>query len=320
MPQKQKDVLQGRFGLKNGETETLQKIGDGFGVTRERVRQIEREGLSNLQPQKKQDYLQEAFTQFVKHLEKNGGLKREDLLFRELGGDEFQNHVRFLLTLGDPFNRFSENEDVFAFWALEKDIYQKVAAVVGDSLKKFTEAKKPLPEDILFAGVPIDSPAFFLSSLEITKKIEKGPLGEFGLVSWPEVKPRGVRDAAFLALKKTGRPLHFREIAGVAGGLSGFSEQRPVLPQTVHNELIRDERFILVGRGVYGLKDWGYMPGTVKDVIVYVLKNNKKPMAREEILEEVQKQRLVKANTVFLNLGDKNYFSRNNNGHYTLKA
>ncbi len=46
--EKEKQVLQLRFGLEDGITRTLQEIGDLFGVTRERIRQIEEKAENKL--------------------------------------------------------------------------------------------------------------------------------------------------------------------------------------------------------------------------------------------------------------------------------
>ena len=43
-----RDVILRRFGLKNGRPETLESIGQGYGITRERVRQIEEYAIKNL--------------------------------------------------------------------------------------------------------------------------------------------------------------------------------------------------------------------------------------------------------------------------------
>src|SRR3990167_4119778 len=43
-----KDIISRRFGLKNGRKETLESIGKSYGITRERVRQIEELTLANL--------------------------------------------------------------------------------------------------------------------------------------------------------------------------------------------------------------------------------------------------------------------------------
>ena len=119
-----------------------------------------------------------------------------------------------------------------------------------------------------------------------------------------------MKDKAYLVFKKENKPLHFTEVASLIDS---------ALPQTVHNELIKDSRFVLVGRGIYALKEWGYERGYVKDVIFKVLKSAQKPLDREEILEKVLEQRIVKKNTVLLNLSNKNYFLRTSEGNYTIK-
>ena len=48
MDKREAAVLRMRFGLDNEETKTLKKIGESLGLTRERVRQIERNSLEKL--------------------------------------------------------------------------------------------------------------------------------------------------------------------------------------------------------------------------------------------------------------------------------
>jgi DNA-directed RNA polymerase delta subunit len=72
-----------------------------------------------------------------------------------------------------------------------------------------------------------------------------------------------VRDFAYLAVKKHGSPLHFREVASLIEKM--FNRAAHVA--TTHNELIKDPRFVLVGRGMYALREWGYTQGVVRDVI-----------------------------------------------------
>jgi hypothetical protein len=321
LPQKQKEVIERRFGLANGERETLQKIGDDFGVSRERIRQIEKEAFWRLEKEKEKGDLKKVFFHFEKYLKDQGGLKREDILLSNLGKSDFQNHVYFLLTLGDPFHRFSETQDLYPFWAQDQGLFYKAKEIVNALFEIFEREKRPLPEDHLLKTeiAKKQDPKIFWACIEIAKKIEKGPLGQIGLVYWPEIKPRGVKDKAYLTLKKIGKPLHFREIAQFSTQFQGECFQnRPILLGTLHNELIRDERFVLVGRGIYALKEWGYIPGTVKDIITEILKKAQRPMSKEEILKEVQKQRLVKQNTVLLNLADKNYFLKTDEGKYIL--
>ncbi len=127
---------------------------------------------------------------------------------------------------------------------------------------------------------------------------------------WPEINPRNIKDKAYLVFKKEKRPLHFREVANLIGP--------DALPQTVHNELIKDQRFVLVGRGLYALKEWGYEEGDVKDVISKILRKVKKPLSKKEILSRVLKQRMVKENTVLINLQNRKHFIRKDDGRYQL--
>ena len=319
LPSRSNEVLSSRFGLNGKAPETLQSIGNDLGITRERVRQLEKSGFLKLQDLKADKNLQKVFSYFEKYLQEKGGLKREDILLCDLGNETNRNFVYFLLVLADMFHRCGDNEELYPFWAQEKKQESVVLSLVKKVKDLFQKEKRPLRFEDLSIESPDCSPVFLSACLEIAKAVEQGPLGNFGLVSWPEVKPRGVRDAAYLVLKKIGQPLHFREIAQTANTLPGeLFTKRKMLPQTIHNELIRDPRFVLVGRGLYGLNEWGYTPGTVKDVIFKVLEASS-PLSKVEVLKEVQKKRVVKPNTVFLNLSDKNCFSKDQSGKYALK-
>jgi hypothetical protein len=75
----------------------------------------------------------------------------------------------------------------------------------------------------------------------------------------------------------------------------------------------------LVGRGLYSLEEWGYAPGVVKDIILKVLREAKEPLAKQDIVSAVSKQRFVKENTILLNLSNKKYFTRTPEGKYIVK-
>ena len=98
LPQRQKKVILRRFGLENREKETLEKIGQDFGVTRERVRQIEVDAFKSLERKKEERDLKKVFSLFEQYLKEKGGLKKEDILLTDLVESKFQNHVFFLLT------------------------------------------------------------------------------------------------------------------------------------------------------------------------------------------------------------------------------
>ncbi|MFH1462147.1 MAG: sigma factor-like helix-turn-helix DNA-binding protein [bacterium] len=303
LPERQRAVISRRFGLNlpvdKSQRETLEFIGKDYGITRERVRQIERDGFSDLQPQV-QKY-QKVFQYFNQYLKGAGGLKKEDLLLEELGEKNQQNQIYFLLSFGSRCQRYGETGDFYPFWVLNQKSLILARNLINSIYNKLEKAGKPLLLKDL-NNCP-------LAFLEISKKIQKGPNGSFGLSHWPEINPRGIKDKAYLVFKEEKKPLHFAQVASFIPAS---------LPQTVHNELIKDNRFVLVGRGLYALAEWGYKQGFVKDVISESLKEVGRPMAKEEIVDKVLKQRLVKENTIILNLSNKKYFSKDSKGFFTL--
>ena len=149
--------------------------------------------------------------------------------------------------------------------------------------------------------------------LKISKLVDSNPLGDWGLTASQNISVRGIRDYAYLIMKKNGSPMHFREVAESISGTFG----KKAHPATTHNELIKDDRFVLVGRGMYGLKEWGYRTGVVKDVIRDLI-HERGPLTKEEIIEAVLKERYLKENTILVNLSNKDYFAKNDDGKYIL--
>jgi hypothetical protein len=305
LPSRQKEIILRRFGFKGKERETLESIGKGFGITRERVRQIQEDAFERMK--RKIGKYKKVFSNFEKYLQKRGGIKKEDILLKELGSGKWQKEVYFLLTLAGKFKRYPEKKEHFCFWALDEDSVLKAKNAIKNLISKLEEIKKPVFfKDLNFFSL---KKPVFTSYLEITKRIQKNKEGLYGLKEWPEINPRGIRDKAYLVLRKVKKPLHFTEITKLIEGAH---------LQTVHNELIRDGRFVLIGRGIYALKEWGYEPGLVKDVIIRLLKE-KGALSKEEILENVLKKRMVKKNTILLNLSNRKYFLRDSKGRYYLK-
>ncbi len=227
-----------------------------------------------------------------------------------MGKEKNQRQVYFLLSLDERFKRLSENENFCSLWTINDSAIPNAEKTIDFILKKMDEIKKPLTFQEIKNLQTIEDDNILLSYLEISKNIQKNADGLYGKKDWPEINPKGIKDKAYLIFKKTRKPLHFTDVAKSINGS---------LTQTVHNELIRDARFVLVGRGIYALSEWGYQPGQVKDVLVKILKDSKKPLTKEEILNQALKQRMVKENTVFLNLSNKNYFQRNSEGRYTIR-
>jgi DNA-directed RNA polymerase delta subunit len=135
-------------------------------------------------------------------------------------------------------------------------------------------------------------------------------------MKWPIVNPKNIRDKIYVILKQNGKHMHFNDIAGAIKE-SDF-KRKDVTTQAIHNELIKDKRFVLIGRGIYALKEWGYERGTVADIISDVLKTAGEPLHRDEIVKRVLKSRYVKETTILLNLQSKPQFKRVAKATYTL--
>ena len=332
IPVRNKDVVSRRFGLKNGKKETLESIGKSYGITRERVRQIEEFAVNQLRKVADENQDVERYVALTKniidrvpwrakappgdHSESGNGVMKERDLFKAFSGSGADSAVNsslvFVLSLSRDLVRFSENDDFHTFWAVSSGALNNFKNLASECVSFLEKSGRPVLENDFtpLAG----KPTTFLS---ISKAVGKNIFHEVGLVSWPEVKPKGVRDKAYLVLKKDNAPKHFGEIAKLIN-TSGFNGKK-ANTQTVHNELIKDSRFILVGRGTYALSDWGYKAGTVKDVLVDLLRSSSKPIAKAALVSKVLDSRMVKENTILLNLQDSKIFIKNENGTYSLR-
>ena len=334
LPERTRVVISRRFSLnKSGKPETLEAIGKSYGITRERVRQIENDGMKRarkvLENPEIKDEFKKIRSYFEKKIEAAGGVKEERKLLEEISSIEQKDNILFLLSLSDSLVREKEDDNFHPFWALNKDLASGAKKVSADFVKSLKEGGEPESLESLYAGYKKSGGKFsldaFSSCLEISKDILKTLDGnKIGLKSWPEVNPRTVKDKIKLILKEKEKPLHFKEIADMISGLNeslaGRSNKNKRLhPQTVHNELIRNTDFVLVGRGYYALKDWGYNPGQVKDVIYQVLSASTDALPKEEIVSSVLKQRMVKESTILLNLQNKNFFVRDGEGKYKVR-
>jgi hypothetical protein len=304
LKEREKEVILRRFGLEGRERETLQSIGNSFGITRERVRQIEDAALKKIRS--KIEKHRRIFDNFLNYFKKFGDLRKEERLLEELGGNE-KNELVFLLSLDRRFLRFNQNKEFYSLWTTNLNSLEKVKSLIFSICKKFEREKRLMDLNEISSEFKIKE-KLLEGFLEISKRIQKNKKGLYGLREWPEINPRGIRDKAYLVFKELKRPLHFTEVAKMIEGAN---------LKSVHNELIKDERFVLIGRGIYALKEWGYFPGEVKDVIFKFLKEEG-PLTKEEILERIKKQRIVKETTVLINLAK--YFERDEKGKYRIKT
>ncbi len=323
LPERARDVLEKRYGLgADGDTFTLEAIGQSYGITRERVRQIENHGIASVQKSSTYAEHAELFLELQNLImQMGGGVVAEHVLLDELAPDTItRNHLYFILVVGDAFIKGKENTLYTHRWFTEK----KIAEIVEKALKNVYDT---LNRDDLVSETEIlnrfraelieiadkHNDEMLKSWLAISKQIAKNPLGDWGPADSPNVRVKGIRDYAYLAVKRHGSPMHFKEVSESIKEL--FKHKAHVA--TTHNELIKDARFVLVGRGLYALTEWGYTAGVVKDVLREILAAEG-PLSREELIDKVRKERYVKDNTIVVNLQDANIFKRLSNGNYAL--
>ena len=330
---KQKLVLSSRFGIGNGEAKTLEAIGKNFNITRERVRQIETDAIGIIKKKEKEKILADLINLVNEIIKERGGISSKETLAKELldrfwakpdvSSEEFR--MAGIIFLVSGLKKMKANRETIEAWTAPDFDKKYFNEVVSQLENIFDESKKLLDEEEILKKIhygefskkyPNIQSGHILSFLEASKKFGKNVFGDWGKARWPLIRPRGVREKATLVLLKKNKPLHFRDIGRF---IEEFKlSDKKVHPQTVHNELIRDKRFVLVGRGTYALREWGYEEGTVKDVIVALLKSAGGILSRENIVGGVLKKRKVKKATIAVNLADKKTFEKTKGG-YKLK-
>lgn len=330
LPERNREVLSRRFGIASDGRETLEAIGDSYEITRERVRQIEAAALEILKREENLRSLEDAFAYFADYIASHGHLIREDRLADALGATKYHASVTLILTLGDAFTYHENDAHFHPVWSTDENRFDTARKIVKGLLRYLESQKKPIETQELLqylrGQVPADLggtrvPEIILFSyVDAARDIESNAYDEWGLADWAEITPRGMRDKAYIVLKREGKPLHFVDVADSINR-TDFSylgrKGRKAHPQTVHNELIKDERFVLVGRGLYALQEWGFRSGTVKDVLREVFREHeRRPLTREELIKKVLAKRFVKRNTILLNLQDRASFKRLEDGKY----
>lgn len=331
LSERPRDIIIKRFGLANNDkkAKTLEKIGVEYGITRERVRQIEFEAISKLKNAGKKHCLNQVFEQIREAVENHGGLAGErkitNHLFGEETGDKEENRqiVLFILSLDGKIKKRGETKTHQRVYFYEQKNIEKFKNLIGETEKHLEANKKELDFDEILEITNKyfkKEPFSFLdlkSYLGENKIILENILGKWGHLKWPQINPKSIRDKAYLALKKNKKPLHFVEITNEINKL--WHNKKEANSQTAHNELIKDNRFVLIGRGIYALQEWGYNEGVVLDVIKEILKENNNAMKQNDIIREVLKKRQVKKNTIILNLQNRKYFTKLKEKRFKLK-
>ncbi|MBP6060553.1 MAG: hypothetical protein KA515_00925 [Candidatus Pacebacteria bacterium] len=317
------DVVMHRFGLTaEGNRKTLEEIGKKYNITRERVRQIENVALSLIKKSAAFKGEQAVFDELKQLVHKLGSVVSEQDLLSHISKDKStQNHIHFYLVLSDAFRKHKEDEHFHVRWSIDDETANKVhdslrklyATLKDEDLVPETDMIKKFFEQMKDVADQYKNEEIAKRWLSMSKVVSKNPLGEWGKTSSPNIRTRGVKDYAFLVMRRHGTPLHFKEVADAIS--KTFNKK--IHYATCHNELIKDSRFVLVGRGMYALAEWGYKAGIAREVIRDILKREG-PLTKEDIVIKVNKERYFKKNTILVNLVNPKYFKKNKSGLYTV--
>lgn len=312
--EREREIVSRRFGLFD-RRETLEQIGEMLGITRERVRQLEKAILIRLKiatEDGKISSLGDVERMIIRDLSENGRVARvQNLTERLVGTDkaaEHKSHVAFLAELSPKLTVVDENDHYHHAVGIRENGDEKaVKTSVDEILKTIKKHGEPLHIEALHEKLSYEHPNHVRGLASVSKSL--ATLGDmWGLTKWPTVNPKNIRDKIYVILAENGKPMHFSDIAKAIKE-SDF-KRKNVTTQAIHNELIKDKRFVLIGRGIYALDTWGYSKGTVSDIITAVLREAGEPLHRDEIVRRVLKKRQVKETTILLNLQSKPQFKR----------
>jgi len=319
--EREREIVARRFGLFDRK-ETLEQIGELLGITRERVRQLEKSVIARLKSTGEQGQLphvQDVEAALVRELKQMGDAARVSDLSSRLTAENSrtdQSRIAFLAELCPSLVVIEDNDHYWHAVGIRSTHDEKA---MKSKVTKIVETIKKLGEPALIGDVAKEANIEPVEQARALASISKDLAtlnNRWGLVKWPMVNPKNIRDKIYVILKEHGKHMHFNEIADTIKQ-SDF-KRKDVTTQAIHNELIKDKRFVLIGRGIYALKEWGYKKGTVADIISEVLREAGEPLHRDEIVKRVLKSRFVKETTILLNLQGKSQFKRVAKATYEL--
>jgi len=320
--EREKEIISRRFGLK-GTKETLEQIGDMLSITRERVRQLEKAILVRLQISAEDGQIPELIAAeklLVRNLTEMGRVAKLTELANKVYGrtttPSERTGIYFIATFAKNLSIVEENDRYHAAVGITEYGDSKIIRKrVDEIVKIIKENKVPLTLEELDNKLDYEHPDHIKAVASISKLLASLN-GHWGLAKWPSVNPKNIRDKIYVILEMKHEPMHFSEIAKEIKE-SNF-KRKNVTVQAIHNELIKDPRFVLIGRGIYALSNWGYKKGTISEIITGILEKSDTPLTREEIVKQVLRVRRVKETTILLNLQNKKLFKKVGRNQYTL--
>lgn len=329
LKERDREVLIDRHGLATGQGLTLEKVGKKLNLTRERVRQLEQEAIKKLLDSPAPSSFAEVVELIFKMIADYGNIVNEskllDILLANHPSLVAKRAVLFILRITNRFKLFDDQKLYHRSWYIDGFDQEFLEQVISLAHKILQSSAQPFERKLLFSRIRaqlLGTDANYLTDeilenlISISRLLDKNPFQEWGLVGAREIRPKDVGDKAYLVLEHLEKPEHYDKITELINKYK--FDHKVANKETVHNELIKDERFVLVGRGIYALRAWGYKEGVVADIMAEILRSAGRPLPREEIIEEVLKQRVVKRNTIIVGLSNKQRFKKTSDGQYAL--
>lgn len=313
------EIIKKRFGLSKEKSRTLDGIGKDYKITRERVRQIIADSFRKISKNEESKIeFEKALSKIILEIESKSGIIKQSQVLEILskGDSKEKNAIIFFADGLKGIGSVEINGIIERAWVITENVLEKVKKTNKIAREILEDKKKPIGKtellEEIYNRISDLSKKEIEDFLDVFSNISKNKFEKWGLAHWPEINPKSTREKIYLILKETRNPLHFSHIAKKIDE-HGLSKKK-AHPQTVHNELIKDTRFILIGRGIYALAEWGYSKGTVRDVLKKIL-SEKGQIEKPEILDEIFKVRRIKTATVMINLNNSKYFSKVGNSY-----
>jgi predicted DNA-binding protein YlxM (UPF0122 family) len=319
LTERERDIILKRYGLE-GKNLSLSEIAKNYGISRERVRQIQEKAIKKIKPLiESENIFREILKEAKEHLGTLGSKKEKKFLSLVSNYFKFsENELKAFkfVSIFSPVLIFHQEDDIFAnFYSKDENFYK----ITIHSLKKIYSyfvktnqifSDKDILEIVLkeikyhldFEPHPND----IFDLVEIIKHIEKNPFNFWGLKNHSFINPKSLKDKIYFILKKEQKPLHYSEIYKTLHNLEKFEDVserwfKKYNINSLRNELIKHPEFVLVGRGKYGLKEWGLVEGTAKELIIKILKERKR-IEKEKLWQIISSLKEIKPSSFYLYL------------------
>ncbi len=318
---REKEILLRRYGLLDDE-ETLAEIGQDYNLSRERIRQIQFQALKKIENFLQKHSSWNRFLEETKEFLKPLGIKKEIKFHQEIKenfklSDNDLRIYRFLCLFSKKIYYSPTDENFYSFYAANEKLYNLARHCLKRIYFSLAEHEGFYPEAKFMSLVIKEFKYHFhhqpnfeelIDFLTILKKLAKNPFGFWGFVDHRFIAPRSLRDKIYFILKLENKPLHYLEIyrklnqlQKIEDELIPISWRKNYRPNLIKNELIRNDFFSFLGKGVYGLQEWGLTPGSAKDLILEFLKK-KKIIHQEELWHLISSLRPIKKNSFLIYL------------------